>query len=277
MTEPIRPVTVLPQRRRVLGNDASLIVGLPRTTGLQYLVLLAAAVVDIVAFDQVLTQAIDEYEWVLWGFVSGFTVVCLALAHTAGAQWKETSVRRHAPNARFFAVVSGGIWLVLGLAAFLFRLFYAASGAGGTTAEVEGQVQPQAAGGAAQNGYLSAILFLALYLGTGVLSGVAAYKVHNPAARQWTRAVAKRAKAATRLAELEAGLVAAERLTAQIDEMRARAREDKTLFLELPDSLASKVIADAQLKMLGHGMTATENRQQTAGADEDNQNGKDRR
>jgi hypothetical protein len=277
MTEPRRPVTVLSQRRRVIRGDASLIVGLPWTTGLQYLVLLASAVVDVVAFNQVLTQAINEYEWVLWGFVGGFTVVCLALSHHAGKQWKEASVQRHAPNARSIALGCAGIWLVLGLAAFLFRLFYVAPTATGTTVQYENPAQAptQVADSAAQGNYLSAVLFLVLYLGTGVLSGATAYKLHNPAAQQWARAVAKRAKAAAQLAELEAGLVAAERLTGQVDEMRTRAEQDMALFLALPDSLAAQVVADAELTMLGHGLAVGENRQQLTAADGDDQNRKD--
>ncbi|MCG8915213.1 hypothetical protein L6E12_05340 [Actinokineospora sp. PR83] len=277
MTEPRRPVAVLSQRRRVIRGDASLIVGLPWTTGLQYVVLLAAAVVDVVAFNQVLTQAIDEYEWVLWGFVGGFTVVCLALSHTAGKQWKEVSVQRHAPNARSIAAVCAGVWLALGLAAFFFRWLYVEPAAAGTTVEVEDQAQAQVSDSAAQGDHMSAILFLVLYLGTGVLSGAVAYKLHNPAAQQWVRAVAKRARAAARLAELEAGLVAAEKLTERVEDMRVRAEEDMALFLALPDSLAAKVVADAELMMLGRGTAVNGNRQQIPGADEDDQNGKDQR
>ncbi|WET76204.1 hypothetical protein P3102_18880 [Amycolatopsis sp. QT-25] len=261
----------------MIRGDASLIVGLPWTTGFQYLVLLAAAAVDVVAFNQILTQAIDEYEEVLWGFVGGFTVVCLALSHTAGKQWKESSLQRHAPNARSIALVCGGVWLALGLMAFLFRWFYVAPVSGGTTVEVESQAQSQVSDNAAQGNYLSALLFLVLYLGTGVLSGAMAYKLHNPAAQQWARAVAKRAKAATRLAELEAGLVTAEELTKQVGEMRQRADQDMVLFLALPDSATAKVLADTELNLLGRGMAVGEHRQQITGADGDNQNGKDRR
>jgi hypothetical protein len=261
----------------VIRGDASLIVGLPRTTGLQYLVLLAAAVVDVVAFNQVLTQAVDEYEWVLWGFVGGFTVVCLALAHAAGKQWKDAAVQRHAPNARSIAGMCAGVWLALGLVAFIIRWFYVAPATLGTTVEGEDGTQAQVTGGASQSGHLSALLFLVLYLGTGVLSGAAAYKLHNPAAQQWARAVAKRTKAAARLAELEAGLKAAEKLTQQVDDMRVRADKDIALFLALPDSLAAKVVADAELKMLGRGMAVGENRLGITGADEDNENGKDQR
>jgi hypothetical protein len=277
MTEPRRPITVLSQRRRVIRGDASLIVGLPRTAGLQYLVLLAAAAVDIVAFNQVLSQAIDEYESVLWGFVGGFTVVCLALSHTAGRQWKEASVQRHAPNARSIAMVSAGVWLALGVAAFVFRWFYVLPAAAGTTIEIEDQAPAQVSGSATQSGHLSAILFLVLYLGTGVLSGAAAYKLHNPAAQQWARAVAKRAEAAARLAGLEAGLAAAEKLTEQVKGMRSRAEQDMSLFLALPDSLAAKVAADAELKMLGHGIALGKDQRQITAAGQDNQNGKDRR
>ncbi|RSN46033.1 hypothetical protein DMC64_14925 [Amycolatopsis sp. WAC 04197] len=275
MTEPTRPLTVLSQRRRVIRGDASLIVGLPWTTGFQYLVLLAAAAVDIVAFNQILTQAIDEYEEVLWGFVGGFTVVCLALSHTAGKQWKESSFHRHVPNARSIAIGCGGVWLALGLMAFVFRWFYVTPASGGTTVENEGQAPSEVADNATQGNYLSALLFLMLYLGTGVLSGAMAYKLHNPAAQQWVRAVAKRAKAATRLAELEAGLVRAEELTKEVGEIRQRADQDMVLFLALPDSLTAKVLADAELKLLGRGLAVGEHRRQITG--EDNQNGKDRR
>ncbi|GLW91197.1 hypothetical protein [Actinokineospora globicatena] len=277
MTESNRPVVALSPRRRVIRGDASLIVGLPWTTGLQYFVLLASAAVDVVAFNQILTAAIDDYEWVLWAFVGGFTVVCLALSHTAGKQWKEASVQRHAPNSRPIAAVCAGVWLALGLAAFLFRWLYVAPPTGGTAVETEGQAQAQLAEGATQSSHLSAILFLVLYLGTGVLSGATAYKLHNPAAQQWARAVAKRAKAATRLAELEAELVAAQTLVAEVDRIRGRAQDDMNLFLALPDSLVAKALADAQLTIFGTGMTTRLYQHQINGTDGDNQNGKDQR
>ncbi|MGV9364468.1 hypothetical protein [Amycolatopsis sp. NPDC003731] len=273
MTEPQRPVRVLSQRRRVIRGDASLIVGLPPTTGLQYLVLLAAAVVDVVAFNQVLTQALDEYEWALWGFVGGFTVVCLALSHTAGKSWKEASVQRHAPNAGVIAVLCTVVWLALGLAAFAFRWFYAVP-AGGTTAEYDDPTAAPAADTTLQANFLPAILFLVLYLGTGLLSGAGAYKVHNPAARQWARAVAKRSRAAARMAALEAGLVAAEELTRQVEGMKARAVDDKDLYLALPGSSMAKVVADAELKLLGRGPAAADRPQTT---EDDEETRKDQR
>jgi hypothetical protein len=276
MTEPRRPVRVLAQRRRVIRGDASLIVGLPPSTGLHYLVLLAAAAVDVVAFNQVLTQALDEYEWALWGFVGGFTVVCLALSHTAGKHWKEASVQRHAPNANLIAVLCAGVWLALGLAAFFFRWFYAAP-VSGTTAEFDDRAQTPVADTASQGNLLSAILFLVLYLGTGVLSGAVAYKLHNPAARQWARAVAKRSRAAARLADLEAGLVAAQQLAEQLKGMRTRADQDMKLYLALPDSSTAKVVADAELKLLGRGSAAGKDRQQPAGTEEEDENRKDQR
>ncbi|MDQ7803293.1 hypothetical protein Q5425_06100 [Amycolatopsis sp. A133] len=271
MTEPMRPVRVLSQRRRVIRGDASLIVGLPPTTGLQYLVLLAAAAVDVVAFNQVLTQALDEYEWALWGFVGGFTVVCLALSHTAGKNWKEASVQRHAPNANRIATVCAGVWLALGLAAFAFRLFYAVP-VNGTTAEYDDPAQAPAADVPLQANLLPAILFLVLYLGTGVLSGAGAYKLHNPAARQWARAVAKRSRAAARLADLEAGLLAAERFADQVTAMRKRADDDRELYLALPDSSTAKVVADTDLKLLGRGPAEDE-----TGSEEDDENDENRK
>ncbi|MET8996652.1 hypothetical protein [Amycolatopsis sp. NPDC004169] len=276
MTEPKRPVRVLSPRRRVIRGDASLIVGLPPTTGLQYLVLLAAAAVDVVAFNQVLTQALDEYEWALWGFVGGFTVVCLALSHTAGKSWKEASVQRHAPNASLIAKMCAGVWLALGLAAFFFRWFYAVP-ATGTTAEYDDPAQGQAADLPLQANLMPAILFLVLYLGTGVLSGAGAYKLHNPAARQWARAVAKRSKGAARMADLEAGLVAAERLAKQVEDLRERAEHDRKLYLALPESSTAKVIADAELKLLGRGSAEGETGQQPTRSEVDEEDEKNRK
>ncbi|MBB1158049.1 MULTISPECIES: hypothetical protein [Amycolatopsis] len=277
MTEPRRPITVLSQRRRVIRGDASLIVGLPWTTGLQYLALVAAAAVDVVAFDQVLEEAINEEPWKLWILVGGFTVVCLALSHFAGKQWKEASVQRHAPNARSLAAACGGVWLTLGLAAFLFRWFYVSSDQTGTTVEVEGQSQSQLQAASGQASHLSAILFLALYLGTGVLSGAMAYKLHNPAAQQWARAVAKRAKAAARLADLEAGLVVAQRLSAQVREIRQRADQDMRLHFALLDSLEAKLVADARIRLLGSGADPGERRPPAPEAGENNPEPKDGR
>lgn len=213
------------RRRPVINGNLALIAGRPWTAGLHYFVLLAAAGVDLVTFKQVLGSAVNEDDVILWIMVVGFTAVCLALSHNAGSQAK-VAVTGHVVGARATAIVSFAGWLALGASAFVFRLFYAGSDlTGGTTYQVEGQTTSALAEAAAQERRLSAVLFLALYLGTGIVAGVAGYVRHHPEARQYMRALSRRTKAAARFGRFDSKVKSLAELRKSVQEARTEHRE----------------------------------------------------
>lgn len=251
MTAP-RMATVGTVRRPVINGDPSQIVGPPWTAGLYYFVLLAAAGVDVVAFHQVLLAAVDERDLLLWILVVGFTVVCLALAHTIGIQAKNAVSTRHVVGARTMAVLCLIGWAALGAAAFAFRWYYDSSDAGlPLSIIVDGQELAPEDTGQPRERHLSALLFLALYVATGLVSGVAGYMRHNPAARQYTRALSRRTKAATHLARLKSKLKAANELAAIVEQARQdRAEAWASLEVRCRDA-AIRLKSETRLALLG--------------------------
>ncbi|MEU7524886.1 hypothetical protein AB0A74_04070 [Saccharothrix sp. NPDC042600] len=215
------------RRRPVIHGDPSQIVGPPWTAGLYYFVLLAAAGVDVVTFHQVLMAAVDEEEVFLWVMVVGFTVVCLALSHTVGQQARQAVATRHVVGARTTASLCLVGWVALGLAAFVFRWNYAgADVASSIPIVIDGRESVADVDADAQERHLSAMLFLSLYVATGLVSGVAGYLRHNPAARQYARALSRRSKAAAKQARIESRLTAATELAEAVERARRKREAD---------------------------------------------------
>ncbi len=209
------------RRRPVINGNLALIAGQPWTAGLHYFVLLAAAGVDVVTFKQVLGSAMNEDDVILWVMVVGFTAVCLALSHTAGSQAKAAAGAGHAVGARTASLLSLSGWLALGAATFAFRWIYAGSDVtGGMTYQVEGQSENPLAAVAEQERHLAAVLFLTLYLATGIVAGISGYSRHHPEARQYTRALSRRTKAAARFGRFESKVKSVAELSRSVQEAR---------------------------------------------------------
>jgi hypothetical protein len=210
-------------RGTVIHGNPARIAGSSWTHALYYFVLLAAAVVDIVVFHQVLLDAFDETEETLWGLAGGFTLVALALSHTAGQQAKHGMNPRNPPGTRSIAVLCLVGWIVLGVVAFIFRYIYI-DPANTATAVIEVEGQPEADPSAATdtNQHLSAVLFMSFFVATGVVSGSAGFLRHDPDARQYARALSRRRKAAGDEARFRSVLAAAEETAVAIKAIRTR-------------------------------------------------------
>ncbi|GHJ06172.1 hypothetical protein TPA0907_05390 [Micromonospora humidisoli] len=171
--------------------DTALLTGRPGTllgALVETVVLVLAAGADIAAFYNALSSGIGDNTYLLYMLVAGFTAVALLLAHGFGRIYRDLDQR--APGARrlmLYACLTG--WALLGIAAFLSRLLLAdvdvgpgfgTSGAGGSTAGGSGQEE-------AQKARVLAILFLALYIGTGMAAAVVAYWNHNSLAHAYHR------------------------------------------------------------------------------------------
>ncbi|XVV04489.1 hypothetical protein ACQPW3_03470 [Actinosynnema sp. CA-248983] len=249
MTAPRTPGVV--RRRPVIHGDPSQIVGPPWTAGLYYFVLLAAAGVDVVTFHQVLMAAVDEEELFLWVMVVGFTVVCLALSHTVGQQARSAVATRHVVGARTAALLCLVGWAALGAAAFVFRWNYAGADiASSIPIVVDGEVRGGDAEADAQERHLSALLFLSLYVATGLVSGVAGYLRHNPAARQYARALSRRSKAVAKQARLQSRLAAATELAEALERAKREREADWAALERRCRAAADRLKSETRLALL---------------------------
>jgi hypothetical protein len=215
--------------RRVIHGELSQIAGRSWSHALFWLVLALAAGVDVVTFYQVLILVLNVPEELVMVAVAGFAAVALTLAHYTGLQARQAINPRNITGSRTLALLAGGTWLVLGVTAFAVRLVLEpAMNDVGTSQIVVDGVPAQNVGGSSGSGeYLGALLFLALYLSTGVVTGLAGYFRQDPAARQYGRAVELRSTAAAKYAHSNRAYAQADQVWKAIQ--RARERHDEAL------------------------------------------------
>ncbi|WP_329016498.1 hypothetical protein OG271_10675 [Micromonospora rifamycinica] len=226
MDEQSRPTNPAATGPGVIHGDLGPIAGRPRwVLPVTLLVLGAAAAVDLVTFHQVLLLALDETEEMIWAAVVGFVVVAIALSHHTGLQARQATNARNVPGARLTAWLCLLVWAGLGLMAFLFRLVVAEPSAAGASFDVDVEALTETPEDHSQT--LSALLFLALYLGTGVISGLAGFLRFEPAAKQYGRARARLTTLARRRAESGWLLTGAREIQGAIDRERERQEEER--------------------------------------------------
>ncbi|MBB5112526.1 hypothetical protein FHU28_002365 [Micromonospora echinospora] len=180
-------------------DDAALLAGRPLGSVVHLLVLAAAAAADYGQFYGVVKVVLPELtERMALMIVAGFTAVVLFLAHAAGATFRDRRagvqwIRRPLP----WLCVCG--WLVLGAAAFYVRLAQQPDSVAGVI-QREGEPAVPAAAGTELHLGPAAIVFVALYVATGLVAGIGGYLTHNPAHSAHLRARIAKALAARRAA-----------------------------------------------------------------------------
>lgn len=162
-----------------------------------WFMLAVTACADLAVFSQILGVLMEESgDAILWLAVAGFTACSLMLAHLAGRLHRDIEVG----FGRWSAVLRNALaigWLSLGLAAFAVRLLieYSSSGGGGSVA-----------GGGTDLGraWGGALLFLVLYVGSGLVAAVGAYHSRNPLRTRYHQAVRTVRKAQEQLQRSQA-------------------------------------------------------------------------
>ena len=176
--------------------DATLLGGRSRLVYLHVGALVLAAGADFGAFFQIVEQVMNSQPWLEAIVVAGFTGVVLYLAHASG-----TMLRDRKAGARWTrglgAAICLAVWLGLGAAAFYLRLHFQPQ-SGLSTFNFSASGSPSN-GGPDVKPY-NAILFLALYLGTGMVACVGAYLSHNPFREAYKAALRGYRKATERVA-----------------------------------------------------------------------------
>ncbi|MEU7934838.1 hypothetical protein [Micromonospora echinofusca] len=225
---------------------------------LEPVVLLLAAAADVAAFYDVLSSSLDTPTHLLYLLVAGFTVVALLLAHGCGESYRDLS--QGAPQSRraVFLVCLVG-WAGLGVAAFVSRLLLAdEQSAGGFDA-----------GGQSTEGasnVVMAILFAALYLGTGSAAAVVAYWNHNSLRRAYAasrKQLDRAGKAAARQAGRHESVLAVHRQRYnewwRTEAAHAAARQARlALAAELKELARHRMAASAQDPAATDGLFTTD-------------------
>ncbi|MEU7832595.1 MULTISPECIES: hypothetical protein [unclassified Nonomuraea] len=158
-------------------SDPALLAGWPRVPLLLHTAALTIAVgADWAAFLQVVKRVMpSESSPTTSLVVAGFTGIVVWLAHSAGVMFRD--IRAGSAGAsRFLPLLCVFAWVAFGTAAFAARLVLS---------------KPSQAFGPqeADDHLLSALFFLAFFLGTGIVAGVGAYLTHNPLRSAYGRAL----------------------------------------------------------------------------------------
>jgi hypothetical protein len=192
MSRPVdRPVTSFEQPELLPGRGPAEL--------LPWLLQALAMLGDLAAFYLVLAVRLRGAPLTLIAVACGFAAVAVLGAHGAGVLLARLRCGDPRASRALLALVAG-VWLALGVIAFVAR---AAAGPGG------GSTTFGSAVATGTGDLIAALLFLALYLGSGTAAVLAAYLQHNPLAAALRRAARVLARAVRREAASRAHLVRA--------------------------------------------------------------------
>jgi hypothetical protein len=197
--------------------NAADVSGLPMSEIVYWFALALAAAADVAAFHQVVSLILrDQGDTLVWLMVIGLTVIALTLAHFAGRLARD--IRAGHGSATWKQVLACAIpWVALGLAAFTVRLIVADS-SGGTT--VDGNVIGGGDVGKTARQVSGAVLFLALYAGSGAVAAFGAFMSRNPLRSGYRQSLRAHNRALTRLSRSQPPY----ELAVQVYRQRARIR-----------------------------------------------------
>ncbi|GAB2568278.1 hypothetical protein Aab01nite_43660 [Paractinoplanes abujensis] len=155
--------------------------------------LLMAAAADAAAFSAVVSLIMSDHQlWEVWLIVLGLTVIALALAHFAGRIARDDAAAHG--RVRWHVVLVCGIpWLLLGLAAVWVRMRIAPN-TGGLLNGSSGQVD---------NRMPNALLFLVLYVASGMVAGIGEFLTRNPLRNAYRNLMKTYQKAQRKLARTQ--------------------------------------------------------------------------
>lgn len=155
--------------------------------------LLLAAAADFANFFQIVQDVLDQESWKLYLILLGLTACVLFLAHAFGVMYRgdkagEPTLRRSLMWACLI------VWMLLGVIGLALRLQFhevthaslpSVTGQSGTSAPAT--AAPAGGATATYPTAGAAMMFLALYLGTGLVAVIGGYLTHNPDAAAFKR------------------------------------------------------------------------------------------
>jgi hypothetical protein len=262
-------VTPPPDRGYANAADVS---GLPLTEVVYWFALVLAAAADIAAFHQVVSLVMrDQGDALVWLMVVGLTVIALTLAHFAGRLARDVTAR-HGTATLKQVLLCAIPWVALGLAAFAVRLIVADS-SGGTT--LDGTIIGGDTVGRQARQTSGAVLFLALYVGSGAVAAFGAYFSRNPLRSGYRQAMRAHSRALDRLTRSQPPYERALQVYRQRARIRAREEANYQAARELRLAQADELKRYAAVLIAAHlqdpsvtdAMTLPD-RRPTAGANE---------
>ncbi|WP_212988543.1 hypothetical protein [Actinoplanes auranticolor] len=155
--------------------------------------LLMAAAADAAAFSAVVSLIMAKHQWwEIWLIVLGLTVIALMLAHFAGRMARDDAAAHG--RVRWPVVLVCGIpWLALGAAAVWVRMRNAPS---------TGDLLDDSAS-ASTDMFSNALLFLVLYIASGMVAGVGEFLTRNPLRSSYRNLMKAYRKAQQKLAKTQ--------------------------------------------------------------------------
>lgn len=165
-----------------------LVAGRSLTAKAHFVVLLVSALADFGAFAQIVQLVLtNQPALVSYLVVLGLTTGVLYLAHAVGTMVRDRVARRNA--ARWVWIMLGTTaWAAIGLVAFWVRLKVTDDQGQAPTIDLSAAPDtPPATPNT--SGLPAALLFLALFIGTGLVAAIGAYLTHNPFPGEYRTAV----------------------------------------------------------------------------------------
>lgn len=190
-----------------------------------YVVLLLAMVADLITFRQVVERVVNDTA--VFPLVLALTVTTTYVAHRAGeafaraAQWRRGVQRTLRRTLGAWAL--SGVWLAMGIGAFLFRLLAPTPVSSDTTTSYVTGAGTAPADGSST---MSAVLLLLLYLLTGAVALTAGYHRPRVEIAQYARTHRRLRRVEPRLGFLLRDVTEAQALSRGLEELgQARSRQ----------------------------------------------------
>jgi putative Ca2+/H+ antiporter (TMEM165/GDT1 family) len=192
------------QRRPDPGYRApSLVAGRPSGIFLHSLALVLAAVADLGAFAQVVELVMANQPAVIsYLVVGGLTATVLYLAHSVGIMVRDR-VAKKGPARKTWVLLATLGWAAIGGVACWVRLLVTDEDVQAPSVSLSSD--PTAPVATNPTALPAAILFLALFIGSGLVAAIGAYLTHNPLAGEY-RVTRTRYQSAARRAGETAGV-----------------------------------------------------------------------
>ncbi len=209
-----------------------------------YLVLALAMMADLITFRQVVERMFNDA--LVFPLVLALTATTTYVAHWAGEDFKQAKEQRRNIRRAVAGWSLAGVWLVMGLGAFLFRLLAPAlPSADATTSYVN--VGTAAATSTDGNQTLSAVLLLLLYVLTGAVAFTAGYRRPRAEVAQFTRTSRRLRRAKPRQGVLLRDVAEARALGKQLGDLRDSRKRQYAVEVDRCKSAARRMRAEAAM------------------------------
>lgn len=228
----------------------SLVAGRPLGVFLHLLALVLAAAADLGAFAQVVQLVMaNQPALVSYLVVGGLTATVLYLAHSVGIMVRDRVAEQGAARKTWVLLATFG-WAAIGAVACWIRLLVTDDDVQASSIALSSD--PTAPAAADPTPLPAAILFLALFIGSGLVAAIGAYVTHNPLAGEYRVAWTRYRSAAARAGETAGVRTAVERRLRHLRRALGKARRLRDRERGRRRHFAEELKQHARLLMANH-------------------------